>query len=41
MRKCVDCNAEVDDRAHVCPKCGGGTLVRSYSAEDTLDIPAP
>lgn len=38
MKKCVECNAEVDDRAHVCPKCGGFTLIGSYSAEDALSL---
>lgn len=36
MKKCVECNAEVDDKAYVCPKCGGGTLIGSYSSEDAL-----
>ncbi|TFH53166.1 MAG: tetratricopeptide repeat protein [Methanothrix sp.] len=38
MKKCLECNAEVDDRAYVCPKCGGGTLIGSYSAEDALSM---
>ncbi len=38
MKKCVECNAEVDDRAYVCPKCGSGTLIGSYSAEDALSM---
>lgn len=38
MKKCMECNAEVDDRASVCPKCGGSTLVGSYSAQDALSL---
>ena len=38
MKKCLECNAEVDDRAYVCPKCGGSTLMGSYSAEDALSM---
>src|SRR5690348_198054 len=34
MRKCVDCHAEVDDRAYVCPNCGSKTLVGAYAAEN-------
>lgn len=38
MQKCLNCNAEVDDRAYVCPKCGSSTLMGSYSAEDALSM---
>ena len=38
MKTCVKCNAEVDDRAYICPKCGGGTLIGSYTAEDALSL---
>jgi tetratricopeptide (TPR) repeat protein len=36
MKKCLNCNTQVDDKAHVCPKCGGSTLMGSYSAADAL-----
>lgn len=34
MRKCLDCDADVHEGAYVCPKCGGGNLMGSYSPED-------
>jgi tetratricopeptide (TPR) repeat protein len=36
MKKCLNCNTHVDDRAHVCPKCGGSTLLGSYSGTEAL-----
>jgi len=38
MKKCLGCNAEVDDKAYCCPKCGGTTLMGGYSAGQALSI---
>jgi RNA polymerase subunit RPABC4/transcription elongation factor Spt4 len=38
VKQCVECKAEVDDRAYVCPKCGGKNLIGSYTVEDALGV---
>ena len=38
MQKCMECNAEVDQQAFACPKCGSETLMGSYDAEDAISM---
>lgn len=38
MKKCLECDANVDEGAYVCPKCGSSTLMGSYSGADALSM---
>ncbi len=38
MKKCVECNTDIDDGANVCSKCGGDTFISSYSADDVSSL---
>lgn len=34
MKECMDCSAHLEDGAYACPKCGGRSLIQSFSSGD-------